>query len=211
MKTENKRASEDVKEIKKEVVRNLIQQMIDDDSEIMVELNNAWAERNKNYDLIYKHLNAYNLADWSSDVCSSDLVDFYAYNLAEDFDKNQLAELLLKGNFNREAKYYRIDDNGKIHTDWGEVIEVEEIVEELLTFGVPAEIECYEFSDETIANALRPRLVEYMNTERKVGITLEESEYILDDESVLFDDWSDDDFIFCLSDSLEDYRSELEN
>lgn len=191
MKTENKRASEDVKKIKKEVVRNLIQQMIDDDNEIMVELNNAWAERNKNYDLIYKPLDA--------------------YNLAEDFDKNQLAELLLKGNFNREAKYYRIDDNGNIHTDWGEVIEVEEIVEEILTFGVPAEIECCEFSDETIANALRPRLVEYMNTERKVGITLEESEYILDDESVLFDDWSDDDFIFCLSDSLEDYRSELEN
>lgn len=191
MKTENKRASEDVKEIKKEVVRNLIQKMIDEGSEIMVDLNNSWAERNKNYDLIYKHLDA--------------------YNLAEDFDKNQLAELLLKGNFNREAKYYRIDDNGKIHTDWGEVIEVEEIVEEILTFGVPAEIECYEFSDETIANALRPRLVEYMNTERKVGITLEESEYILDDESVLLDDWSDDDFIFCLSDSLEDYRSELEN
>ena len=191
MKTENKRASEDVKEIKKEVVRNLIQQMIDDDSEIMVELNNAWAERNRNYDLIYKPLDA--------------------YNLAEDFDKNQLAELLLKGNFNREAKYYRIDDNGKIHTDWGEVVEVEEIVEEILTFGVPDRVECYEFSDETIANALRPRLVEYMNTERKVGITLEESEYILDDESVLFDDWSDDDFIFCLSDSLEDYRSELEN
>ena len=191
MKTENKRANEVVKEIKKEVVRNLIQQMIDDGNEIMVELNNAWAERNKNYDLIYKPLDA--------------------YNLAEDFDKNQLAELLLKGNFNSEAKYYRIDDNGKIHTDWGEVIEVEEIVEEILTFGVPDRVECYEFSDETIANALRPRLVEYMNTERKVGITLEESEYILDDESVLFDDWSDDDFIFCLSDSLEDYRSELEN
>ena len=50
-----------------------------------------------------------------------------------------------------------------------------------------------------------------MNTERKVGITLEESEYILDDESVLFGDWSDDDFIICLSDSLQDYRSELEN
>ena len=191
MKTENKRVSNDVKEIKKEVVRNLIQQMIDDDSEIMVELNNSWAERNKNYDLIYKPLDA--------------------YNLAEDFDKNQLAELLLKGNFNREAKYYRIDDNGKIHTDWGEVIEVEEIVEEILTFGVPAEIECCEFSDETIANALRPRLVEYMNTERKVGITLEESEYALDDDSVLFGDWSDDDFILCLKDDLEDYRSELEN
>ena len=191
MKTENKRASEDVKKIKKEVVRNLIQQMIDDDNEIMVELNNTWARRNKNYDLIYKPLDA--------------------YNLAEDFDKNQLAELLLKGNFNREAKYYRIDDNGKIHTDWGEVIEVEEIVEEILTFGVPAEIECCEFSDETIANALRPRLVEYMNTERKVGITLEESEYALDDDSVLFGDWSDDDFIRCLKDDLEDYRSELEN
>ena len=61
MKTENKRASEVVKEIKKEVVRNLIQKMIDDDNEIMVELNNAWAERNKNYDLIYKPLDAYNL------------------------------------------------------------------------------------------------------------------------------------------------------
>ena len=191
MKTENRQASKEVKEIKKEVVRNLIQKMIDDDSEIMVELNNTWAIRNKNYDLIYKPLDA--------------------YNLAEDFDKNQLAELLLKGNFNREAKYYRIDDNGKIHTDWGEVIEVEEIVEEILTFGVPDGVEYYEFSDETIANALRPRLVEYMNTEHKVGITLEESEYILDDESVLLDDWSDDDFIFCLSDSLEDYRSELEN
>ena len=191
MRTKNRQASKEVKEIKTKVIRDLIQKMIDDDNEIMVELNNAWAERNRNYDLIYKPLDA--------------------YNLAEDFDTNQLAELLLKGNFNREAKYYRIDDNGKIHTDWGEVIEVEEIVEEILTFGVPAEIECYEFSDETIANALRPRLVEYMNTERKVGITLEESEYILDDESVLFDDWSDDDFIFCLSDSLEDYRSELEN
>lgn len=191
MRTKNRQASKEVKEIKTKVIRDLIQKMIDDDSEIMVELNNAWAERNRNYDLIYKPLDA--------------------YNLAEDFNTNQLAELLLKGNFNREAKYYRIDDNGKIHTDWGEVIEVEEIVEEILTFGVPAEIECYEFSDETIANALRPRLVEYMNTERKVGITLEESEYILDDESVLFDDWSDDDFIFCLSDSLEDYRSELEN
>ena len=191
MKTENRQTSKAVKEIKKKVIRGLIQKMIEDDSEIMVELNNAWAERNKNYDLIYKPLDA--------------------YNLAEDFDKNQLAELLLKGNFNSEAKYYRIDDNGNIHTDWGEVIEVEEIVEDILSFGVPAEIECYEFSDETIANALRPRLVEYMNTERKVGITLEESEYILDGESVLFDDWSDDDFIFCLSDSLEDYRSELEN
>lgn len=191
MRTKNRQASKEVKEIKTKVIRDLIQKMIDDDSEIMVELNNAWAERNRNYDLIYKPLDA--------------------YNLAEDFDTNQLAELLLKGNFNREAKYYRIDDNGKIHTDWGEVIEVEEIVEEILTFGVPDGVECYEFSDETIANALRPRLVEYMNTERKLGITLEESEYILDDESVMFDDWSDDDFIFCLSDSLQDYRSELEN
>lgn len=191
MRTKNRQASKEVKEIKTKVIRDLIQKMIDDDSEIMVELNNAWAERNRNYDLIYKPLDA--------------------YNLAEDFDTNQLAELLLKGNFNREAKYYRIDDNGKIHTDWGEVIEVEEIVEEILTFGVPDRVECYEFSDETIANALRPRLVEYVNTERKVGITLEESEYILDDESVLFDNWSDDDFIICLSDSLQDYRSELEN
>lgn len=191
MRTKNRQASKEVKEIKTKVIRDLIQKMIDDDSEIMVELNNAWAERNRNYDLIYKPLDA--------------------YNLAEDFDTNQLAELLLKGNFNREAKYYRIDDNGKIHTDWGEVIEVEEIVEEILTFGVPDRVECYEFSDETIANALRPRLVEYVNTERKVGITLEESEYILDDESVLFDNWSDDDFIFCLTESLEDYRSELKN
>lgn len=191
MKTENRQASKEVKEIKKNVIRGLIQKMIEDDSEIMVELNNAWAERNKNYDLIYNHLDA--------------------DNLAEDFDEKYLAELLMKGNFNNEAKYYRVDDNGNIHTDWGELIEVEEIVEDILSFGLPDEIECYEFSDETIANALRPRLVEYMNTERKVGITLEESEYILDDESVLFDDWSDDDFIFCLSDSLEDYRSELEN
>ena len=191
MKTENRQASKVVKEIKKEVVRNLIQQMIDEGSEIMVELNNAWAERNKNYDLIYKPLDA--------------------YNLTEDFDKNQLAELLLKGNFNREAKYYRIDDNGNIHTDWGEVIEVEEIVEDILSFGLPDGVECCDFSDETIANALRPHLVEYVNKELKVGITLEESEYILDDESVLFDDCSEDDFIFCLSDSLEDYRSELEN
>lgn len=191
MRTKNRQASKEVKEIKTKVIRDLIQKMIDDDSEIMVELNNAWAERNRNYDLIYKPLDA--------------------YNLAEDFDTNQLAELLLKGNFNREAKYYRIDDNGKIHTDWGEVIEVEEIVEEILTFGVPDRVECYEFSDETIANALRPRLVEYVNTERKVGITLEESEYILDDESVLFDDWSEDDFIFYLTKSLEYYRSELEN
>lgn len=191
MKTKNRQSSKEVKEIKKNVIRGLIQKMIDDDNEIMVELNNSWAERNRYYDLIYKPLDA--------------------YNLAEDFDKNQLAEILLKGNFNNEAKYYRIDDNGNIHTDWGEVVEVEEIVEEILTFGVPVEIECCEFSDETNANALRPHLVEYMNTERKLGITLEESEYILDDESVLFDDWSDDDFILCLSDSLEDYRSELEN
>lgn len=192
MKTENRQVSKEVKEIKKKVIRSLIQKMIDEDNEDMVVLNNSWAERNRNYDLIYKPLDA--------------------YNLAEDFDKNQLAELLLKGNFNSEAKYYRIDGNGKIHTDWGEVIEVEEIVEEILTFGVPVETEYYhEFSDETIAKALRPRLVEYMNTERKVGITLEESEYILDDESVLFGDWSDDDFIICLSDSLQDYRSELEN
>lgn len=192
MKTENRQASKEVKEIKKKVIRSLIQKMIDEDNEDMVKLNNSWAERNRNYDLIYKPLDA--------------------YNLAEDFDKNQLAELLLKGNFNREAKYYRIDGNGKIHTDWGEVVEVEEIVEEILAFGVPVETEHYhEFSDETIAKALRPRLVEYMNTERKVGITLEESEYILDDESVLFGDWSDDDFIICLSDSLQDYRSELEN
>lgn len=192
MKTENRQASKEVKEIKKKVIRSLIQKMIDEDNEDMVKLNNSWAERNRNYDLIYKPLDA--------------------YNLAEDFDKNQLAELLLKGNFNREAKYYRIDGNGKIHTDWGEVIEVEEIVEEILAFGVPVETEYYhEFSDETIAKALRPRLVEYMNTERKVGITLEESEYVLDDDSVLFGDWSDDDFIICLSDSLQDYRSELEN
>ena len=191
MKTENRQASKEVEEIKKEAIRGLLQKMIDDDDENMVELNNSWARRNKNYDLIYRHLDA--------------------DNLAEDFDEKYLAELLMEGNFNNEAKYYRIDDNGNIHTDWGEVIEVEEIVEEILTFGVPAEIECCEFSDEAIANALRPRLVEYMNTECKVGITLEESEYILDDESVLFDDWSDDDFIFCLSDSLEDYRSELEN
>ena len=191
MKTENKRASEDVKKIKKEVVRNLIQKMIDDDNEIMVELNNSWAERNRNYDLIYKHLDA--------------------DNLVEDFDEKSLAELLMKGNFNNEAKYYRVDDNGNIHTDWGEVIEVEEIVEDILSFGLPDEVECCDFSDETVANALRPHLVEYMNTELKVGITLEESEYILDDESVLFGDWSDDDFILCLKDDLEDYRSELEN
>ena len=191
MKTENRQASKEVKEIKKKVIRSLIQKMIDEDNEDMVELNNSWAERNRNYDLIYKPLDA--------------------YNLAEDFDKNQLAELLMKGNFNSEAKYYRIDDNGNIHTDWGEVIEVEEIVEDILSFGLPDGVECCDFSDETIANALRPHLVEYMNKELKVGITLEESEYVLDDDSVLFGDWSDDDFILCLKDDLEDYRSELEN
>lgn len=191
MKTENRQASKEVKEIKKKVIRSLIQKMIDDDNEIMVELNNSWAERNRNYDLIYKPLDA--------------------YNLAEDFDKNQLAELLMKGNFNIEAKYYRIDDNGNIHADWGEVIEVEEIVEDILSFGLPGGVECCDFSDETIADALRPHLVEYMNKELKVGITLEESEYVLDDDSVLFGDWSDDDFILCLKDDLEDYRSELEN
>ena len=191
MKTENRQASKEVKEIKKEAIRELLQKMIDDEDKIMVELNNSWAERNRNYDLIYKPLNA--------------------YNLAEDFDKNQLAELLLKGNLNSEAKYYRIDDNGKIHTDWGEVIEVEEIVEEILTFGLPDEVECCDFSDETVANALRPHLVEYMNKELKLGITLEESECVLDDDSVLFGDWSDDDFILCLKGDLEDYRFELEN
>ena len=191
MKTENRQSSKEVKEIKRKAIRGLIQKMIDDDNEIMVELNNSWAERNKNYDLIYKPLDA--------------------YNLAEDFDKNQLAELLMKGNFNSEAKYYRIDDNGNIHTDWGEVIEVEEIVEDILSFGLPGGVECCDFSDETVADALRPHLVEYMNKELKVGITLEESEYALDDDSVLFGDWSDDDFILCLKDDLEDYRSELEN
>ena len=191
MKTENKRASEVVKEIKKKVIRSLIQKMIDEGNEDMMELNNSWAEQNRNYDLIYKPLNA--------------------YNLAEDFDEKYLAELLMEGNFNNEAKYYRIDDNGNIHTDWGEVIEVEEIVEDILSFGLPDGVEYCDFSDETIANALRPHLVEYVNKELKVGITLEESEYILDDESVLFDDWSDDDFILCLKDDLEDYRSELEN
>ena len=191
MKTEKRQASKEVEEIKKEAIRGLLQKMIDDDDENMVELNNSWARRNKNYDLIYRHLDA--------------------DNLAEDFDEKYLAELLMEGNFNNEAKYYRIDDNGNIHTDWGEVIEVEEIVEEILSFGLPCEVECCDFSDKTLANALRPHLVEYVNKELKVGITLEESEYILDDESVLFDDWSDDDFILCLKDDLEDYRSELEN
>ena len=191
MKTENRQASKEVEEIKKEAIRGLLQKMIDDDDENVVELNNSWARRNKNYDLIYRHLDA--------------------DNLAEDFDEKYLAELLMKGNFNNEAKYYRIDDNGNIHTDWGEVIEIESIIEDILSAGLPGGVECCEFSDEMLADALRPRLVEYMNTELKVGITLEESEYILDDESVLFDDWSDDDFILCLKDSLEDYRSELEN
>lgn len=191
MKTENRQASKEVKEIKKKVIRGLIQKMIDDDNEIMVELNNSWAERNRNYDLIYKHLDA--------------------DNLAEDFDEKYLAELLMKGNFNNEAKYYRIDDNGNIHTDWGEVIEVEEIVEDILSFGLPGGEECCEFSDETLANALRPHLVEYVNAEFKAGLTLDEAEYIIDDDSVLFGDWSDSDFILCLSDSLQDYRSELEN
>lgn len=191
MKTKNRQASKEVKEIKKEVVRNLIQKMIDDNNEIMVDLNNSWAERNRNYDLIYRHLDA--------------------DNLAEDFNEKYLAELLMKGNFNNEAKYYRVDNNGNIHTDWGELIEVEEIVEDILSFGLPGGVECCDFSDETVANALRPHLVEYMNNELKLGITLEESEYVLDDDSVLFGDWSDDDFIICLSDSLQDYRSELEN
>lgn len=191
MKTENRQASKEVKEIKKKAIRNLIQKMIDDDNEVMVDLNNSWAERNRNYDLIYNHLDA--------------------NSLAENFDEKYLAELLMKGNFNNEAKYYRIDDNGNIHTDWGEVIEVEEIVEDILSFGIPDGAECCEFSDDIIAGELRPRLVEYVNKEFKVGITLEESEYVLDDDSVLFGDWSDDDFILCLKDSLEDYRSELEN
>ena len=191
MKAENRQASKEVEEIKKNVIRGLIQKMIDDDNEIMVELNNSWAERNRNYDLIYKHLDA--------------------NNLVEDFDEKSLAKLLMKGNFNNEAKYYRVDGNGNIHTDWGEVIEVEEIVEDILSFGLPDEVECCDFSDETVANALRPHLVEYMNKELKLGITLEESEYVLDDDSVLFGDWSDDDFILCLKGDLEDYRSELEN
>lgn len=191
MKTENRQASKEVKEIKRKVIRDLIQKMIDDDNEIMVELNNSWAAYSRNYDLIYKHLDA--------------------DNLAEDFDKEYLAKLLMKGNFNNDAKYYRIDDNGNIHTDWGEVIEVEEIVEDILSFGIPDGVECCDFSDDIIAGELRPRLVEYVNKEFKVGITLEESEYVLDDYSVLFGDWSDDDFILCLKDSLEDYRSELEN
>lgn len=191
MKTENRQASKEVKEIKRNAIRGLIQKMIEDDSEIMVELNNAWAERNKNYDLIYNHLDA--------------------DNLAEDFDEKYLAELLMKGNFNNEAKYYRVDDNGNIHTDWGELIEVEEIVEDILSFGLPDEVECCDFSDKTVADTLRPHLVEYMNKELKIGITLEESECVLDDDSVLFGDWSDNDFILCLKDDLEDYRSELEN
>ena len=191
MKTENKHTDKRVEEIKKEAIRGLLQKMIDDDDEIMVELNNSWARWSKNYDLIYKHLDA--------------------DNLAEDFDEKSLAELLMKGNFNNEAKYYRVDDNGDIHTDWGEVIEVEEIVEDILTYGVSGGVECCDFSDETVANALRPHLVEYMNNELKLGITLEESEYVLGDQDVLFGDWSDDDFILCLKDDLEDYRSELEN
>lgn len=194
MKTENRQASKKVKETKKRVIRDLIQKMIDDDNEIMVELNNSWAERNRNYDLIYKPLNA--------------------YNLAEDFDKEHLAKLLMKGNFNNNAEYYRIDDCGNIYTDWGEVIEIlelEDIVEELLTFGVPGKIKCDRFSNKTLANALRPHLVDYVNAEFKAGLTLDEAEYVIDDESVLFGDWSDDDFIICLSDSLQDYRSELEN
>ena len=191
MKTENRQSSKEVKEIKRKAIRSLIQKMIDDDNEIMVELNNSWAERNRNYDLIYNHLNA--------------------DNLAEEFDEKYLAELLMKGNFNNEAKYYRVDYKGNIHTDWGEVIEVEEIVEDILSFGLPGGVGCCEFSDETVANTLKPHLVEYMNNELKVGITLEESEYVLDDDSVLFGDWSDDDFIRCLKDDLEDYRSELEN
>ena len=191
MKTENRQASKEVEEIKKEAIRGLLQKMIDDDDENVVELNNSWARRNKNYDLIYRHLDA--------------------DNLAEDFDEKYLAELLMEGNFNNEAKYYRIDDNGNIHTDWGEVIEIESIIEDILSAGLPGGVECCEFSDAMLADALRPHLVDYMNTELKVGITLEKSEYILDDESVLFDDWSDDDFILCLKDDLEDYRSELEN
>ena len=191
MKTENRQASKEVEEIKKEAIRGLLQKMIDDDDENMVELNNSWAERNKNYDLIYRHLDA--------------------DNLAEDFDEKYLAELLMEGNFNNEAKYYRIDDNGNIHTDWGEVIEIESIIEDILSAGLPGGVECCDFSDETVADALRPHLVEYVNKEFKVGITLEESEYVLSDESVLFGDWSDDDFILCLKDDLEDYRSELEN
>ena len=191
MKAENRQASKKVEEIKKNVIRGLIQKMIDDDNEIMVELNNSWAERNRNYDLIYKHLDA--------------------DNLVEDFDEKSLAKLLMKGNFNNEAKYYRVDGNGNIHTDWGEVIEVEEIVEDILSFGLPDEVECCDFSDETVANALRPHLVEYVNKELKLGITLEESEYVLDNDSVLFGDWSNDDFILCLKGDLEDYRFELEN
>ena len=191
MKTENRQASKEVEEIKKEAIRGLLQKMIDDDDENMVELNNSWARRNKNYDLIYRHLDA--------------------DNLAEDFDEKYLAELLMEGNFNNEAKYYRIDDNGNIHTDWGEVIEIESIIEDILSAGLPGGGECCEFSDEMLADALRPRLVEYVNTEFKVGITLEESEYVLSDDSVLFGDWSDDNFIICVSNSLQDYRSELEN
>ena len=61
MKTENRQVSKEVKEIKKKVIRSLIQKMIDEDNEDMVVLNNSWAERNRNYDLIYKPLDAYNL------------------------------------------------------------------------------------------------------------------------------------------------------
>lgn len=189
MKTENRHNNKEINEIKKIVICNLLQKMINDNDEIMVELNNRWAEQNRRCDFIYRTLDV--------------------YNLVENFDKEHLAKLLLEGNFNNKAEYYRIDDNREIHTDWGEVVKADEIVEELLTFGVPDEAECCEFSNETLADELRPHLVQYLNIMFKLGISLKESVDVLDNESVLFDDWSDDDFILCLTDSLEEYRSEL--
>ena len=44
MKTENRQASKEVEEIKKEAIRGLLQKMIDDDDENVVELNNSWAK-----------------------------------------------------------------------------------------------------------------------------------------------------------------------
>lgn len=156
---------------KKDAIRMVLNFIMNDDERIIVELNNAWAEKERYYDLCYLPFN--------KDI------------LMDDVRKEWIVDALLKGKVNPKANWFRINDNGDLLTDWGEVLELEEIIDWIIEDGVPRGVSSDAFSDETLARLLRPAFVDFINNTQDFDIDEEFAEEHVTDIGIICTNWAD--------------------